>query len=57
MMPIFQEGIIEENFGNVFGGDGKSGAMEKWRKIIELDVPDGEYYRKAAIKIRKYGTL
>jgi pSer/pThr/pTyr-binding forkhead associated (FHA) protein len=57
MMPIFQEGIIEENFGNVFGADNKSGAMEKWRKIIELDVPDGEYYRKAAIKIKKYGAL
>lgn len=56
MMVLYQEGILEESFGNVFGGESKSGAMEKWKKIIELDIPDGEYYRKAAIKIKKYGS-
>ncbi|MEN0057893.1 MAG: FHA domain-containing protein, partial [Bdellovibrio sp.] len=57
MMAIYQEGILEESFGNVEGGDSKAGAKEKWRKILEMDVPDGEYYKKAYIKLKKYGAL
>lgn len=57
MMSIYQEGILEESFGNVDGGESKSGAKDKWRKILELDVPDGEYYKKAYIKLKKYGAL
>lgn len=51
MMTIYQEGILEENLGNV------DAAKEKWKKILELDVPDGEYYKKAYIKLKKYGAL
>ncbi|UOE99982.1 FHA domain-containing protein [Bdellovibrio reynosensis] len=57
MMSIYQEGILEESFGNVDGGDSKAGAKDKWRKILDLDVPDGEYYKKAYIKLKKYGAL
>lgn len=57
MMKQYQEGILEESFGNVEGGDAKTGAKEKWRKILELDIPDGEYYKKAYIKLKKYGAL
>lgn len=57
MMSLYQEGILEESFGNVEGGDSKAGAKEKWRKILDLDVPDGEYYKKAFIKLKKYGAL
>lgn len=57
MMTIYQEGILEESFGNVEGGESKSGAKDKWRKILELDIPDGEYYKKAFIKMKKYGAL
>ncbi|MEK2644108.1 FHA domain-containing protein [Bdellovibrio sp. BCCA] len=57
MMTIYQEGILEESFGNVDGGESKAGAKDKWRKILELDVPDGEYYKKAYIKLKKYGAL
>lgn len=57
MMVIYQEGILEESFGNVEGGESKSGAKEKWKKILEMDIPDGEYYKKAFIKMKKYGAL
>lgn len=57
MMNIYQEGILEESFGNVDGGEAKAGAKDKWKKILELDVPDGDYYKKAFIKLKKYGAL
>lgn len=57
MMTIYQEGILEESFGNVEGGESKAGAKDKWRKILELDIPDGEYYKKAYIKLKKYGAI
>ena len=56
MMVYYQEGILEESFGNVEGGDNRAGAKEKWKKIIEMDLPDGEYYKKAYIKLKKYGA-
>lgn len=57
MMTIYQEGILEESFGNVEGGEAKAGAKDKWKKILDLDIPDGEYYKKAYIKLKKYGAL
>ncbi|WII70628.1 FHA domain-containing protein [Bdellovibrio sp. 22V] len=57
MMSLYQEGILEESFGNVDGGESKAGAKDKWKKILELDIPDGEYYKKAYIKLKKYGAL
>jgi tetratricopeptide (TPR) repeat protein len=56
MMVYYQEGVLEESFGNVDGGDNRAGAKEKWKKILELDVTDGEYYQKAYIKLKKYGA-
>lgn len=57
MMVYYQEGILEESYGNVDGSEGRSGAKAKWKKIIDIDVPDGEYYKKAYIKLKKYGAL
>lgn len=57
MMVLYQEGILEESFGNVEGGESKSGAKDKWKKILEMDIPDGEYYKKAVIKLKKYGAI
>lgn len=57
MMSLYQEGILEESFGNVEGGETRAGAKDKWKKILELDVADGEYYKKAYIKLKKYGAL
>jgi pSer/pThr/pTyr-binding forkhead associated (FHA) protein/tetratricopeptide (TPR) repeat protein len=56
MMVYYQEGVLEESFGNVDGGDNRAGAKEKWKKILNLDVIDGEYYQKAFIKLKKYGA-
>lgn len=56
MMVIYQEGILEESFGNVEGNESKAGAKEKWKRIIDQDIPDGEYYKKAYIKLKKYGN-
>lgn len=57
MMVLYQEGVLEESFGNVEGNENKPGAKDKWKKIMDLDIPDGEYYGKAKIKLRKYGAL
>ena len=56
MMVFYQEGVLEESFGNVDGGDNRAGAKEKWKKILDTDLPDGEYYKKAYIKLKKYGA-
>lgn len=57
MIVLYQEGVLEESYGNVEGSDSKPGAKEKWKKIMTLDIPDGEYYGKAKIKLKKYGAL
>lgn len=56
MMRIYQEGILEESFGNVEGDETRQGAKQKWREILKRDVTDGEYYKKALIKLRRYGV-
>lgn len=55
-MAIYQESIIDESFGYVDGNETRPGAKDKWKRIIELDSDDGEYYRKAYIKLKKYGV-
>lgn len=54
---IYQESIIDENYGIIDNTETKQGAKEKWKKITEMDLTDGEYYRKAIIKLRRYGVM
>ena len=54
---LYQESIIDENFGNLDGDDVRQGAKQKWKKILELDIDDGEYYRKAFTKLKRYGVF
>ncbi len=54
---LYQDSIIDENFGNVDGSESRPGAKDKWKKIIETDLEDGDYYRKAFIKLKKYGVF
>ena len=54
---IYQESVIDENFGNIDGDDSRQGAKQKWKKILETDVEDGEYYRKAFTKLKRYGVF
>lgn len=56
MMRIYQEGILEESFGNVEGDETRQGAKQKWKEILKRDIPEGEYYKKAVIKLKKYGS-
>ncbi|MGZ3745841.1 MAG: FHA domain-containing protein, partial [Pseudobdellovibrionaceae bacterium] len=57
MMILYQEGVLEESYGNVDGSENRPGAKDKWKKIMDLDISDGEYYIKAKIKLKKYGVL
>lgn len=49
MQVLYQEAILEENIGNI------DTAKDRWRKIVEQDIPNGEYYAKAISKLKKYG--
>lgn len=51
LRPIYEESVVEEKFGNI------EAAIERWKKIIENDNPDGEYYFKAYKKLKDYGAL
>lgn len=57
MMVLYQEAIIDESYGIVDNTDTRQGAKDKWKKIIDTDIEDGEYYKKAVIKLRKYGVM
>ncbi|MBL7556768.1 MAG: FHA domain-containing protein [Bdellovibrionaceae bacterium] len=54
--PIWDEAVIEEQYNQVECMENKSCAIEKWKKVIEMDVRDGEYYSKAMAKLKKYGA-
>jgi pSer/pThr/pTyr-binding forkhead associated (FHA) protein len=54
---LYQESIIDESYGLVDSTETKQGAKDKWKKITELDVDDGEYFKKAVIKLRRYGVM
>lgn len=54
---IYQESIIDESYGLVDSTETKQGAKEKWKKITDLDLDDGEYYKKAVIKLKRYGVF
>ena len=46
---IYQNSVLEESLGNI------KDARRMWHNILNIDVPDGEYYRKAKIKLKKNG--
>jgi len=56
MKALWDEAILEESFGKVMPDENNSGAVGKWKKIIELDIADGEFYLKAKTKLKKYGA-
>lgn len=53
---IYQDSVIDENYGLIENTETKEGAKEKWKKITEMDLEDGEYFRKAIIKLHRYGV-
>lgn len=50
MQLIYQEGILEENVGNV------EVAKKKWGLIKEQSLEGEEYFKKARVKLKKYGV-
>lgn len=50
LKSIYEDSVLEEGLGNV------DSAKEKWRKILEIDRPNGEYFRRARNKLRQYGS-
>lgn len=56
MMAIYQESVIDESFGYVEGNESRPGAKDKWKQILNTDLEDGEYYRRAYTKLKKYGV-
>lgn len=48
MQTIYQEAIFEEGMGEV------TTATAKWKKILELSIPEEEYFKKAKMKLKKY---
>ncbi len=56
MKVMWDESIIEENYGKIMSDENNTGAVSKWKKILELDIPDGEFYHKAVTKLKKYGV-
>lgn len=54
---LYQEAVIDENYGIIENTETKEGAKEKWKKITEMDLKDGEYFRKAIIKLHRYGIM
>jgi len=48
MKNIYTESVLEENSGNI------ESAKKKWQQILDQDVPGGNYYNKAQIKMKKY---
>lgn len=57
MMSLYQESVIDESYGVIDSNNSRQGAKDKWKKIVETDLEDGEYYKKSVIKLRKYGVL
>lgn len=51
MKLLYQDGAIEEKFGNLHI------SKEKWKIIIDKDIPTGEYYLKAKRKMAQFGFL
>ena len=57
MMILYQESVIDESYGIVDNSETREGAKGKWKKIVETDLEDGDYFKKAILKLRKYGVM
>lgn len=51
MQTFYQEAILEESVGEV------ETAKTKWKKILDLSLPEEDYYKKALLKLKKYGAM
>ena len=49
MRTLYQDAKLEESLGNL------ATAKEKWKRIVEEDLPNGEFHKKSSLKIKQYG--
>ena len=50
LKELYEESVISEGLGKV------DEARGNWKKIMDLDLPEGDYYKKAKSKLRSYGS-
>lgn len=50
MKSLYEDSVIEESLGNI------DAAKQKWKKILDEDLKNGEYFGKAKRKLQKYGA-
>lgn len=48
LKPLYEQSMQDESFSKI------EEATKLWKEILEKDVEDGHYYRKAAFQIKKY---
>ena len=46
---LYQDARLEEGLGNI------EAAKKKWQKILDTSLPENDYYKKAKVKLKKYG--
>ena len=51
LKELYEESVIDESLGQL------DKAKELWKKIKEMDHPEGDYYPKATHKLKTYGTF
>jgi len=51
LKELYEESVIAEGLGQL------DKAKDLWKKIVETDHPEGEYYKKARNKLHIYGSM
>ena len=51
LRDLYEDAIINEGLGKI------DEAKADWKKILELDHPDGDYYKKARSKMKAFGGV
>lgn len=49
LREIYEESVINEGLGQI------DNAKVNWKKILEMDHPDGQYYKRAKSKMKAFG--
>jgi tetratricopeptide (TPR) repeat protein len=50
MKAVYEDSVLEESLGNI------DSAKEKWKHLMQDDLPTDEYFTKAKLKLQKYGV-
>lgn len=50
MKAIYEDSVLEESLGNI------DAAKEKWKRLLQDDLPSDDFYTKAKLKLQKYGV-